>query len=248
MKDRDADLETEPGAFSVPSDACSPGVLGDREDHFASLARFGWVPRMALFVICLGALSYCGGWVAHQLGFPVWPRHLRMVEGVMFAAALAYVVLMALPFMPGIEIGLGLMVMLGGQGAFFVYVCTLAALSISFAVGRVVPLSAVGRFLGWFCLHRAQDLVCRLEPLTPEQRIELLRGNLPPRIAPLLLKHRGLVIAVALNIPGNALIGGGGGIGLIAGVTRLVSFPRYLFTVGFAVAPVPLIFLLKGPP
>jgi hypothetical protein len=43
-----------------------------------------------------------------------------------------------------------------------------------------------------------------------------------------------------LNIPGNIVIGGGGGIAMIAGLTGLYSFPRYLLTIAIAVAPIPL--------
>jgi hypothetical protein len=65
----------------------------------------------------------------------------------------------------------------------------------------------------------------------------------PSKIVPFLLKHRYLVIALMLNLPGNALIGGGGGIGLIAGMSRLYSFPRYLLLVSVAITPLPLLFL-----
>ena len=51
------------------------------------------------------------------------------------------------------------------------------------------------------------------------------------------------MIALLLNLPGNALIGGGGGIGLIAGMSRVYSFPRYFLLVGLAITPLPLLFL-----
>lgn len=63
---------------------------------------------------------------------------------------------------------------------------------------------------------------------------------------PFLLRHRHLAIAAALNLPGNAIIGGGGGIGLAAGFSRLVSLPVYVLTVGLAVAPLPLAVWVTG--
>lgn len=36
---------------------------------------------------------------------------------------------------------------------------------------------------------------------------------------------RYVALAVLLNIPGNVVIGGGGGIAFAAGMTRLFSFP-----------------------
>lgn len=49
------------------------------------------------------------------------------------------------------------------------------------------------------------------------------------------------MISIILNLPGNAIIGGG--IGLIAGISRLYPFPKYLLVVGFAITPLPLVFL-----
>jgi hypothetical protein len=40
------------------------------------------------------------------------------------------------------------------------------------------------------------------------------------------------------------VIGGGGGIALVAGLTRLFSLPAYVAAVAFAVAPVPLLVFL----
>jgi hypothetical protein len=55
-----------------------------------------------------------------------------------------------------------------------------------------------------------------------------------------------LALAVSLNIPGNFLIGGGGGIGLFAGISRLYSVTGYLITISIAVAPVPVAVLFFG--
>lgn len=63
---------------------------------------------------------------------------------------------------------------------------------------------------------------------------------------PFLLRHRYLVLALLFNFPGNAIIGDGGGIGLIAGMSRLFPFPKYLLLVCVAITPVPLLFLLRA--
>ena len=52
-----------------------------------------------------------------------------------------------------------------------------------------------------------------------------------------------LMIAVTLNLPGNVLIGGGGGIGLIAGMSGLCPFPKYILCVSLAIAPLPILLL-----
>ena len=199
--------------------------------------------KVLLLVVALVLLNYGVSWLAIQINFQFWPRHARMVDLALLASVGLYVLLMALPFMPGIELGLVLMTMLGREGILLVYICTLVALSLSFLVGRLIPLRVVAGLLGWFRLHKAQSLVMQLQPLGPADRFELLLRNAPSKFIPFLLRHRYLVIAVALNLPGNALIGGGGGIGLIAGMSGLYSFPRYILLVSVAITPVPLILL-----
>jgi len=65
------------------------------------------------------------------------------------------------------------------------------------------------------------------------------------RVMPFLLRHRFLALMVALNLPGNALVGGGG-IGLMAGSSRLFAFPKFILTVAVAVSPVPLMVMISG--
>ena len=82
--------------------------------------------------------------------------------------------------------------------------------------------------------------------MTAEQRFEVLIEHAPKRVVPVLLKHRYIAIIVALNVPGNAVIGGGGGIALLAGLSGLFTFPRFLASVSLAALPVPLIVLIGG--
>ena len=63
----------------------------------------------------------------------------------------------------------------------------------------------------------------------------------PVRALGWLIRFRLIALAVLLNVPGNALLGGGGGIGMVAGMSRLYGVPGYLFTVCVATAPVPLL-------
>ena len=135
------------------------------------------------------------------------------------------------------------MVMLGPRGIVLVYLCTLLSLSLSFMIGRLIPLNSFAWFLGWLHLHKAQNLMLQLEPLNSEERLDFLLRAAPSKIIPFLLKHRYLMIAIALNVPGNALIGGGGGIGLITGMSKLCSFPRYILLVSLAITPLPLLLL-----
>jgi hypothetical protein len=199
--------------------------------------------KISLIVGFLVLVNYGGSLVIKQINFQVWPEHERLMITVLWFAIVVYVLWMAIPFVPGIELGLALMLLLGTRGVVLVYLCTLLSLSLSFTIGRLIPLNSFARFLGWLHLYKAQDLVLQLEPLNSEEKLDFLLRSAPSRILPFLLKHRYLMIAIALNLPGNALIGGGGGIGLISGMSRLLSFPKYILLVSLAITPLPLLLL-----
>lgn len=156
----------------------------------------------------------------------------------------AYVLLMAIPFMPAVEIGLSMLILFGTRIAFLVYVTTVVALLLSYFVGRLLPTEFIAKAFDLFGLARASELVQRIASLPTEERIALLARESPARLAPALLRHRFLALALLLNLPGNVLIGGGGGIALAAGMSWLFPFPAYLLTIVCAVAPVSLIVYL----
>jgi len=199
--------------------------------------------KISLIVGFLVLVNYGGSLVVEQINFQLWPEHEHLMITVLWIAIVVYVLWMALPFVPGIELGLALMVMLGTRGIVLVYLCTLLSLSLSFTIGRLIPLNGFARFLGWLHLYKAQDLVLQLEPLNSEEKLNFLLRTAPSKVIPFLLKHRYLTIAIALNLPGNSLIGGGGGIGLITGMSRLYPFPKYILLVSLAITPLPILFL-----
>ena len=202
--------------------------------------------RIAIVLLVILGLNLAGTWLSHQINFQIFPRHDPVLHATVMAAMAVYILLMATPFMPGIEIGMAVMVLLGHKSALLIYLCTLIALSISFLIGRFFPLHVVQRFLQWLYLEKASELVSQLEPLKRYERLDIINKKAPKKIAPLLLKHLYLTIAVVLNMPGNALIGGGGGIGLMVGMSGIVPLYKYLATVAIAVLPVPLIIYLQG--
>ena len=199
--------------------------------------------KVSLLLGFLLVLNYGGSLVVEQFNFQLWPQHERLIIAALWFSIGIYILWMAMPFVPGIELGLALMVMLGPKGVLLVYLCTLLSLSLSFAIGRLIPLSAFAHFLGWLHLRKSKELVLQLGTLNSEQKQDFLLKTAPSRIIPFLLKHRYLMIALILNLPGNALIGGGGGIGLIAGMCRMFPFPQYMLLVSFAITPLPLLFL-----
>lgn len=202
--------------------------------------------KLLLFLLVLVSLNQVVDWLAGLFQFQFWPHHLDMATLIFCLSSLLYILLLATPFLPGVEIGLILMSLLGLPGILVIYLCTLLALSLSFMLGRILSPMTMARVLDWFHLERARNLVEKLAPLDAAERSRFLLENAPSKLVPLLLRHRYLVFTVLLNMPGNALVGGGGGIGLIAGMSRLFPFPRFLLLIALAILPGPIFFLLRG--
>jgi len=218
-----------------------------REDGAgAARGRISLAVKIALFLFVLLFLNYAVEWLAHRVSFQMWPRHVNMALFALAVSVVSYTLLLAIPFLPGIEVGLVLMAMLGTKGIVLVYGCTVMALSLSFLFGRLLPPRYLARALGWFHLVRARDLVLSLEPLPPDERLRFLLEGAPSRFVPFLLRQRYLILGVLFNLPGNALIGGGGGIGLVAGMSRLFPFPKYLLLICVAITPGPIFFLVRN--
>jgi hypothetical protein len=166
--------------------------------------------------------------------------------GLIVAAFVCFVVLTAIPFVPGAEIGLGLLMVLGASGALGVYLAMVAALCVAFAAGRVVPPARVAGLFGALGLVRARDLVLRTADLAEADRAAFIAEHAPARWVPFLLRNRHVALALLFNLPGNVILGGGGGIAFAAGASRLFKPWSYVATVLIAVAPVPLMFWLFG--
>jgi hypothetical protein len=201
--------------------------------------------KCLLFVLVVVSINIGGTWLTHQIEFQLFPRHDSMLQFMVIGSTLLYVLLMTVPFMPGIEIGLALMILLGNKGALLIYLCTVIALATSFIIGRRMPPHLIILLLNWFHLYKASVLIAQLEPLDQQQRLKLLYEKAPRKLVPFLLRHRYLAIVAILNLPGNALIGGGGGIGVIAGMSKIFPFYVFILLVAVAVAPIPLLFYFE---
>ena len=206
--------------------------------------------RIAVVALIYGSLLAGGhwgsGWLIDLVGVDLGTGAQSHALHVMIAGVVFYAALMAIPFVPGMEISLALLAVFGPKVAMAIYAATVAALAVSCLIGRMLPVSLIATLFGSLGLQRAKGLVESLQPLTAEQRFEVLIEHAPKRVVPVLLKHRYIAIIVALNVPGNAVIGGGGGIALLAGMSGLFTFPRFLASVSLAALPVPLFVILTG--
>lgn len=157
-----------------------------------------------------------------------------------------YMLASAIPFVPGAEIGLALIAVFGARVALLVYVCMICALSLSFLIGRLVPAHWLVCVFSYLRLHRAAGLVRGLAAKSPEACAAHLRENTNNRILLALLGYRYIALALAINVPGNTVLGGGGGLALFAGMSRLFSPIGFFATLLVAVAPIPLTVLMMG--
>ncbi len=208
----------------------------------ASGIRWG---RATLIVVGLIGLylvgNFTGKWIIASADIDQQIAAQTMMRRVMLTGLGLYVILTAIPFMPGVEVGISMLMLMGSKIALLVYLGTITALTLSFLTGRFIPARISARAFGFFGLARAQELLIQVAGKPVRERVAVLMQSAPEGLAPIMLRHRYLALAILINLPGNMLIGGGGGIAMVAGMTRLFSLPAFLLTIAIAVAPVPLI-------
>jgi hypothetical protein len=203
-----------------------------------------WALKLALLLAFILAVDRLGNWTVQEVELYRAVGSDTLPHRIVLIATIVYIVAMALPFCPGIEIGLALMLAFGTKVVPLVYAATVAALLLAFAIGRFIPAGAVIAIFERLHLRRASRLLLTLQPLGECERLASLLGHAPSRLSRWLLAHRYLAIAIALNTPGNVLVGDGGGIALAAGFSRLYSVGGFTATVILAVSPVPIAVLL----
>lgn len=165
-----------------------------------------------------------------------WLAELRQGTGAtaLVLLAIVYAAALALPFVPGMEIGLLIMLVFGPAGAVVAWISTVCGLGAAYAAGRLLPPHLIPQ--------RLRGATACAAPLgaTGGWRTR-------PSCAGWLHRHRHVALALCLNLPGNALVGGGGGIALLCGMSRRFSAWRYLATVALATSPLPLLVLAGLP-
>lgn len=168
--------------------------------------------------------------------------------GLIFLLLLSYALLLSVPFVPGLEIGIFVMMLDGGKLAPLAYLAALAGLCLSFFIGRrlgrpVRDEALLRRILGLFKrlrLTKAGDLLVHVIPLSPSERVKFLYEHLPGWLAPLAVKLRYGLLAVLLNVPGNSVLGGGGGLSLMAGLSGTFGPVAGVLSLAVGLAPIPI--------
>ena len=131
--------------------------------------------KLGCLVLLILAANVVADLVVEALNFEIRPSNEDLVHRTIVTAAIAYVLLIAVPFVPGVEIGVALIGVFGPPIVFLVYLCTLTGLALSFLIGRLIPARFLIVLFDSFKLHRLGGLLrtlpIRLTPMTATCRV-----------------------------------------------------------------------------
>ena len=184
----------------------------------------------------LSLITLCVGIVLLWLN-PNWVHLVTQSLGIspllaLIIVCLLYSLILMLPFMPSMEIGVMIMLLFGAPGIIGAWLATVVGLSLAFLLGAYFKRSApIQRLLGKLARISAPEG-------PPTWRQHLVAFGLS-RMA----NHPYLSVALLFNIPGNILIGGGGGIALSAGALSTMQVHRFALTVALASSLIPFLML-----
>ncbi len=159
---------------------------------------------------------------------------------LLILSCLCYALLVMLPFVPGVELGYVIMMAFGLEGIIAVYISTAFSLSLGFLIGY---------------FSRDHTVIAVLKNKLERQNNSLHNTNIYSNsaykkgaqlITYILKRFRSqpyFAVFLLLNLPGNALIGGGGGIALMAGASGQLQPYKYLLTVLLATSIIPVLLI-----
>ena len=201
---------------------------------------------MCIFGIAFAALHFGLSWAMNFVSASNSIAGSMPMVGFLAISLVVYAILIATPFMPGIEVGVALLLLQGADVAPFVYLATVVGLMTAYLIGNTISLPRLQKFFGYLGLQKVSTYLAKIETTTPADRLAAQRALLPTWLANVTTNYRYIMIAVLLNIPGTFAIGGGGGILMAAGFSRLFGSWAMFGTVLLAVLPVPLVVWVLG--
>ncbi|MDA7430466.1 hypothetical protein PGB28_18550 [Primorskyibacter aestuariivivens] len=203
--------------------------------------------KLLIFVAILIAVNQYLHYFLDMLEMDLRPTNEDMVHRMIMVAAVVYALTLALPFVPGVEIGLALIAIFGPRIVLLVYICTVVGLCLGFLIGRLMPIRVLIGIAHDLGLLRIERFLTGFAGLPPGEIVPTLVSAAPQGWARFLLRNRYVALALLINLPGNVVIGGGGGIAMMAGLSRCFRAPLFFLTVLIAVSPVPLAIAIFGP-
>jgi hypothetical protein len=198
------------------------------------------------FVVCVAVLHFFLSWSLNYVSEINTISGSMTMVGVIVISLIIYAVLIATPFMPGIEVGIALLMLQGAQIAPFVYAATVIGLFTAYLIGRWIPIAWLHRLLCDLGLSKLCSFLDTIETTPAEDRMATQRAILPAWLAKLTIDYRYVTLGLLLNLPGTFALGGGGGILMAAGLSRLFHGWVILATLLIATLPVPLVVWVMG--
>lgn len=163
---------------------------------------------------------------------------------VLAVLIVGYALLLAMPFVPGVTLGFAIMMVFGPQVAPAVWLASVCGLIFSFSLGRLAPRRWTASILMRVGLA---DKLRYFHPARDYSEVERLSGlfGVHPLVQRL-IGWRYIALALLVVLPGNVMIGGAGGISLLAGLSRAFHPLKFLLAVGLPMAPLPLAVYVFG--
>jgi len=202
--------------------------------------------RLAVIVGLVLLANYGFDWLKTRLDLLDQNTATRAKTGLIVTVLIGYALLIAVPFMPGVEIGVALLMIQGAAAAPLVYLATFTGMMTAFLIGHTLPLNLLISFCDDLRLRRISTLLTRINETPSETRLVALQERLPNWLARLVTGYRYVIIGVLVNTPGNIALGGGGGIMLLSGLGRIFQTGWMALTIALATLPVPLTVWLMG--
>ncbi len=175
-----------------------------------------WLIKVLIIALVLLYNQYASTNIIDQLGELVGAHGY---EKVLIISLLVYASLLAFPYFPSVEIGFTIMALFGKPGIAFTYVATLIGLLFAFLVGKNLHKYGLEN-------HRVSYVF--------KSKITGFLAKKSPFFALIML----------INLPGNIVLGGGGGIALNYGITKQLNTLNFTLAIAIGVAPLPTLMML----
>jgi len=222
-------------------------MVSPQRNHDTVGSRFWRIARKLSVVFVLVYIAKLGGdQLSAKIALYESDAAARAMVGLLVTVMIGYALLLAIPFVPGVEIGIAVLVLQGPSAAPIVYVATAAGMFLAFAIGQYAPFSRLIQFCDDLALVRIAGLLARIEQTPSQQRLGQMHDRLPRWLAPIFCNYRYVTLGLAINLPGNIALGGGGGIMMAGGLSRLFQTRFAVLTILIATLPVPLSVWLMG--
>jgi hypothetical protein len=242
------------GRLQVPHEDHDAMVTSDEHPGDGAAAQAGtparrrWRPSLKLIIVLLLVAGLAVAMIVGGKEAVHWLQSVAeksRTPGMLAVLCTIYAFLLAIPGVPGLEVGLVMMGVFQETGIIAAWLCTVAGLNMAFFAGRKLPRDRIEQWLKPknvaegdlpdFAIGKSDTMTLVLERNRVGRAV--LRWTGPPGGW-----RRYVLVAFLFNMPGNFIIGGGGGIALFCGTSQDLKWPWYLVTTVLAAAVIPLMF------